>query len=678
MIIKLNFTTLRLPYKELCIGKIRGKISTHTFLHTMPINSEHTQVKDLNINRWTLFFNSPEIEKQFREAYFKKSIRGFRISFVVVTFLYAFFGFLDYYTSKAFFHEFSIVRLGIVTPVLVSVFLASFHSKFKNFWQTLVASSYLIGGIGIVYMLITNPVNIFYYGGLFLIFMAGYFFIKLHFIYAVTPGILIVLFYNIGTLFFKNVEIVQVEQLIITNTFFISANIIAIVALYNTKRMEREEFVHLHLLSEQQEKIKSINESLESNVKDRTHLLETRNKALNDEITRRKQIEKKLIQAKYDAEESDRLKSAFLANMSHEIRTPMNGIIGFLDLISDPELTKDKQEHYLDIIRQSGTRLLQTINDIVELSKIEAGELIVNTSKVNLGKTFTYISQFFSKNFKDKNLEFKIPDKLESFCINTDSNKLESILINLIKNSLKFTNQGYVEVGVEALENMLNFYVKDTGVGIPKNRQAAIFDRFVQADLSLTRGYEGSGLGLSICKAYVELLDGGIWVESEENNGTTFYFTINYSPVEITNLKTQKPTKMTDEVITKKQYRILVAEDDEVSYNLLYTILNNDQIEIIWAKNGVEAVDIFLKHANISLIIMDIKMPVMDGIKATNEIRKIDKKVPIVAQTAFALSGDKEIALEAGCNDYLSKPLKREDLTKVIEKYLPLKNKLLP
>lgn len=637
------------------------------------------RLKELNINRWTLFFNDPQIERNFKEEYFSKSLVGYRVSIVVVTFLYALLGFLDYYTANLFYKEFFIIRYVIITPALVIAFLSSFHPKFKYFWQELTTVCYVIGGSGIVYMMLRNPESFFYYGGIFLILMAGYFFIKLHFIWAVIPGVLIVVIYNISAFYFNILGQLNIEHLIITNTFFVSANIIAIVALYNNKLMERTEFYRRVLLSKQQNRIKSINENLEAKVQERTQLLEKRNKVLNDAIITRKDIEKKLLLAKRHAEESDRLKSAFLANMSHEIRTPMNGIIGFLDMISDPEITRDEQQQYLDVVQQSGTRLLQTINDIVEISQIEAGEVTKTISDVDLNKTFKYIFDFFAPNLEGKNIELELGSNITLNKIRTDSNKLESILMNLVNNALKFTNEGSIEIGVSKKGDKLRFYVKDTGKGIPKDRQKAIFDRFVQADLSLTRGHEGSGLGLAICKAYVELLGGKINVKSKLNKGTNFYFTIDYQPAE----KTSALPNLVDAIkenTSEKPMRAtaLVAEDDSVSYCFLETILKQEHIDVIWAKNGVEALELYQKHSNISLIIMDIKMPVMDGIEATLEIRKLDKKIPIIAQTAFALSGDKEKALKAGCNDYLSKPLKRRDLIASIENLLHLNTPLKP
>ena len=394
------------------------------------------------------------------------------------------------------------------------------------------------------------------------------------------------------------------------------------------------------------------------------------------DITQKKKYEKELIDAKDKAQESDRLKSAFLANMSHEIRTPMNGIIGFLDLLNEPGLSNSEQKHYLNIIKRSGDRLLQTINDIIELSKIEAGELPVLKTRVNINETLVYYKDFFQPEAQLKGIELKLVLNNKDVYSNTDLNKLESILSNLIKNALKFTDAGYIEIGFACAEKFMNFYVKDTGRGIPKNRVNAIFDRFVQADLNITRGYEGSGLGLSITKAFVEMLGGKIWVESELGKGTVFYFQLPFEGIEAGQIN-QNKLELAKETIPQsvhKKKNILIAEDDEVSYKLIETILNDKLINLIWAKNGKEAVLLFKENRDIDLIFMDIKMPVMDGIEATKEIRKMNKKVPIIAQTAFALSGDREKALAAKCNDYLSKPLKKQELIQLVNTYLKMES----
>ncbi len=629
-------------------------------------DKKNTIFEKLNINKLTLEFRDERIEKQYRYEYFKKSIFSFRLSFLIITVLYALFGILDMYASRQFIGVVFAIRYLIVVPTLVVVWLLSFLPFFNRFWQWLVALCYLIGGLGIAYMLLLNPGSSFYYGGLFLVFIAGYFFIKLHFKWAVIPGILIIIFYNITPYFNSSLLQEDLQSLFIINAFYISANIIAAVALYNGKLTERSEFhQHLQLLA-QQEKIKGINESLEETIKKRTELLETRNKILNEEIDYRKRVEDKLIEAKQQAEESDRLKSAFLTNLSHEIRTPMNGIIGFMDMINDPAISAEEQGHYIDIIKQCGNRLLQTINDIIEISRIEAGELSEIISEVNLDNTFKNLYEILLPEARAKNISLKFQENKENYVIRTDAYKLENILINLIRNAIKFTETGSVEIGYDIVIDKLRFYVKDTGKGIPQDRQKAIFDRFVQADMGLSRGYEGTGLGLSICKAYVEILGGKIWLESEVNKGSIFYFTINYNPVNLPVYKKESGSQNSK----PGKIKALVAEDDEISFDLIDTILQNEQIATIRAYNGHEAVEMFKSNSDISIIFMDIKMPVMDGLDATKEIRKYNNKIPIIAQTAFALSGDREKALDAGCNDYLSKPIKRQDLVRIIEEFI--------
>lgn len=391
------------------------------------------------------------------------------------------------------------------------------------------------------------------------------------------------------------------------------------------------------------------------------------------DITQKKIDEKELVLAKEKAEESDRLKSAFLANMSHEIRTPMNGILGFLDLLNDPSISKSQQSQYLSIVGRSGERLLQTINDIIELSKIEAEQSPVNKTPVNVTEMLHYLHQFFTPEVEAKNMELILDNLTVPIFVKTDQNKLESILINLIKNAIKFTNSGFIKVGLEKQESTLRFFVQDTGKGIPADKLDLIFERFVQADFEMSRGYEGTGLGLSITKAYVEALGGHIWVESEVEKGSCFYFEIECELVQMQQEKNLVgDMDMSENFEDRKEMLILVAEDDEVSFTLIDTMLSQPELDIklIRAENGVEAVELFKKIEQISLILMDIKMPVMDGLKATREIREIDTFVPIIAQTAFALPGDKEEALEVGCNEYITKPIKKADLLEMLKKYM--------
>ena len=233
-----------------------------------------------------------------------------------------------------------------------------------------------------------------------------------------------------------------------------------------------------------------------------------------------------LLEAKKRAEESDKLKSAFLANMSHEIRTPMNGILGFSELLKEPDLSGEEMKQYISIIQSSGQRMLDTLNSIIEISKIETGQIQINKTKINLFQELTEVFRFFNLEASNKGLQLILKEPEEQIKFETDRYKLQSVLSNLVKNAIKYTPSGSIEIGCEAQQDRVVLFVKDTGIGIAKDKQEVIFNRFEQADVSLTRGHEGSGLGLSICKAYVEMLQGEIWLESEPGKGSTFYFSL--------------------------------------------------------------------------------------------------------------------------------------------------------
>jgi signal transduction histidine kinase/CheY-like chemotaxis protein len=379
----------------------------------------------------------------------------------------------------------------------------------------------------------------------------------------------------------------------------------------------------------------------------------------------------RLKNAKEKAEESNRLKSAFLANMSHEIRTPMNGILGFAELLREPCLTSEEQEEYVKIIEKSGKRMLNIINDIIDISKIESGQMSLDIKKVNVNEQMETIYQFFLPEAENKGLELFCDKRLfdDTLCINTDYDKFYSILSNLIKNAIKYSNEGFVEFGCAKKGAYLEVFVKDTGIGIPKERQNAVFERFVQADISDKMARQGAGLGLSISKAYVEMLGGNIWLESEEGQGTTFYFSIPFKPETILdNIAGENAFEQEEEYLVRK-LKILIAEDDEVSQRLIEKGVNVFSREILKAWNGAEAVEICRNNPDIDLIMMDIQMPVMDGLEATKLIREFNEKVIIIAQTAYALSGDREIAMEVGSNDYISKPIMKIRLHELIRKH---------
>ena len=403
--------------------------------------------------------------------------------------------------------------------------------------------------------------------------------------------------------------------------------------------------------------------------------------AVKTDITEVKKINQELLQAKIHAEESDRLKSAFLANMSHEIRTPMNGILGFAELLKEPDLSGEQQKYFISIIEKSGARMLNIINDIVDISKIESGQMKLENRETNINEQLDYIYNFFMPEVEAKGISFSLKTALPVNEVNifTDSEKIYAILTNLVKNAIKYTNEGSIEFGYvvknetkapgKKTGSEIEFYVKDSGIGIPEDRRDAIFERFIQADILDKMARQGAGLGLAITKAYVEMLGGKIWVESELGKGSTFYFTIPFSPVtgKAHRQKFQNNQKSEDVQIRKR--KIMIVEDDQSSYELLSIEIGKYCSEILIAKTGNEAIEIFRNNPDIDLIFMDIQLPEISGYEVTWQIRQFNKEVIIIALTAFALSGDRNKALDAGCNDYMSKPLLKSELIKLIKKY---------
>jgi PAS domain S-box-containing protein len=393
------------------------------------------------------------------------------------------------------------------------------------------------------------------------------------------------------------------------------------------------------------------------------------------DVTKRKQAEEELILAKEHAEQSDKMKSAFLANMSHEIRTPINGILGFSELLKEPGLTGERQQEYIRIIEKSGARMLNIINEIVDISKIEANLMKVDITSVNINDKIEFIYDFFKPMVEEKGMQISFKNTLPAneAIIRTDNEKIYSIITNLVKNSIKYSEVGTIELGYFRKGEALEFYVKDTGIGIPEDRQSAIFERFIQADITNSMARQGAGLGLAIAKAYVEMLGGKIWVESEEGIGSTFCFTLPYDAVQVEKKKIKKNVLEKDvenhRDLKVSGLKILIAEDDEISEMIISIIIKKYGKEILKARNGKEAVDIIRNNSDIDLIMMDIQMPVMNGYEATRQIRTFNNKVVIIAQTAFALSSDREKSIVAGCNDHITKPINKNELLSLIEKY---------
>ncbi len=384
----------------------------------------------------------------------------------------------------------------------------------------------------------------------------------------------------------------------------------------------------------------------------------------------------KLMRAKVKAEESDLLKTSFLSNMSHEIRTPMNAILGFSNLLSHNEISDVEKEEFVNLIRINGKNLLTLVEDIIDISKIDSGQLQIKNSPVCLHDVLKDVYDSFWDDIKRRGLlnvklylNEGISDK--KTMILTDAFRLRQVLINLVGNGIKFTDRGFVEFGYELHnEDVLQFYVKDTGIGLPNGKEQEVFERFSKFSNDKQKMlYGGTGIGLSIARDVITLMGGKIWVESEEKVGSTFFFTIPYHKVSNVISKTEKEIPVNKYNWEGKTF--LVAEDEEDNFRYLEVALSISNASLIWARNGVEAVDIFNRIDNIDLVLMDIKMPEMDGYTATKEIKLKNKDVPVIAQTAYAMSEEKEKSKQAGCDDYIAKPINYTDLLKVIHKHVP-------
>ena len=397
---------------------------------------------------------------------------------------------------------------------------------------------------------------------------------------------------------------------------------------------------------------------------------------VKEDITDKKQMIEELKKAKEEAEKSDNLKSAFLANISHEIRTPMNGILGFSTLLQSSDLSIDQKKEYLDMIQQSGKRMLNLIDELIHISKIVSRQVEMHYREVSVNEMIDRVLLHHQSAAEKKGLSLDCYKDMadEDSVMTTDEAKLENVLNNLILNAIKFTHAGKITFGYKSQSNGLEFYVKDTGIGIDPSLKEEIFDHFRQADTTISRPYEGAGLGLSIARAYVDNMGGTMRVDSVPNKGSVFYFTIPFinekkktmeNPDNRELLKKEKPNNK-----KKMEKELLIVEDDEISVMYINETLKNQGIRLIHAGSGTDSVRMVRSNPNIELVLMDIKLPEMDGYEATREIKQIRPELPVIAQTAYALEGDKDKAMAAGCDDYITKPIQKEELMTLISRYL--------
>ena len=379
-------------------------------------------------------------------------------------------------------------------------------------------------------------------------------------------------------------------------------------------------------------------------------------------IEKQKKRENDLLIAKEHAQAQEKLKTNFIASVSHEIRTPMNSIIGFADLLKNTDDHTEKNE-YIDIIRSSGQHLLNIINDIIDVSKIESGILNIKIQRININELFEELVGIYKSDtrldLEKVKLIYQTALKNEDAFMITDGTRIRQILSNLLDNAVKFTSEGEIILGYEIIEDteketQIALFVKDTGIGIPRKEQELIFDRFHQ--VSEGDEIKGSGLGLAIVDSLVKKIGGKIHLKSKKGEGSVFKFTIPFIEVR-KELFDKKESNKASLKPNLKNRNILIAEDVPANYRLLSSILKGTFAKLTWAKNGQQAVETILNNENFDLVLMDLRMPIMDGYKATKHIKAINPKMPIIALTAFAIDGDMEKALNAGCDDYLSKPI---------------------
>ena len=399
--------------------------------------------------------------------------------------------------------------------------------------------------------------------------------------------------------------------------------------------------------------LESQNQILEERVKERTRELALTNRKLSFE--------------KDKAQESNRLKTAFLNNISHEIRTPLNGILGFSSLIIQPEIEQEEKEGFLQYLNNSSDRLLKTIIDITDMSLIISGGIVVNITEVDCLSLIQDLNDSFIKRCTDNNLELIVNHlaHIQNIEFKTDRELLFKSLSHIIDNSIKFTSKGSITLGCDLQDDQLLITISDTGAGIDKNAQERIWEIFMQENNSNNRLKEGNGLGLSIAAGMIKLLGGKISLESEKQLGTSVFISL---PVEqsFVNAKLEFTTKTDGLRILST---VLIAEDDDTNKLVLQIMLKNLAPHILLASTGKEAIEICRNNKNIDLILMDIRMPELNGYEATRQIREFNKDVLIIAQTAYGLTGDREKAIKTGCNDYIAKPIKNEELLALIRKY---------
>ncbi|TVQ11895.1 MAG: PAS domain-containing sensor histidine kinase [Bacteroidetes bacterium] len=714
----------------------------------------------------TLEFPDKKEEALFKRSFFNDSLPITRVAILLAAFLYAVFGVLDAIFVSDYLRTFLIIRIGIVVPFLLLFILLSFHKLFYRFWQLLLFLAFLVSGVGIALMIALSPQNWSYYGGLMMIFMVGYFFIRLRFIWASIGGWLNLIIFNVLMYSLADVD----QQIFLAyNFFYASANFIGMFGSYYFEISGRRNFYLSRQLDQKQRDLENINQNLESTVESRTrelkeneekyrlifersplgvfhfndkweitecndhfaniigrprHLLEGMHlKELSDrritnavekvlkgskasfegryktigkgkaspvrilfapikrniqtiggiglvedrsEFIEKQKLEKQIAVAK----ESVNFKQKFLANMSHEIRTPLTGIIGMIDILSQTRLNNEQMD-YLSTLKLTSENLREIINQILDYSKIEAGRLKIKTRGFNFYELINNAQKLYETLCPPGvSLNLYIDPQIPEY-IKADDHRVSQIINNILNNAIKFTRKGTIDL--LALPEkwladgalLLRIEVIDTGEGIHPEKINKLFKPFSQLEGTENQYFEGTGLGLSISKELTDLMGGDIGVISEQGKGSTFWF--NFKAEKVSREDARKSINFSALKQTGP-LNILYAEDKLINQKVVNLILTSLGHKVTIVKNGQEALDKY-EPGSFDLILMDIQMPVMDGITATRKLKaKHPDLPPVVGLSANAFEGDKEKYMSQGLDDYLTKPVKKEDFMLLLHK----------
>ncbi|GEM_PF-3582328 len=575
-----------------------------------------------------LYF-TPEIENEYQKYHNNQSLFSRRGGLILALIVFDFFLLSDYTLMPEKISDAIIVRLFIVTPILSFGLVFTYIKKYSQYieYVFIFVICAALGG-NLFLMCAYLPESSEYYVGLILILIYGVIFFRISFKNTLLLSVSLFVSYEILIASHYNLSS-DSGDLLRKSMFILASGFLSPFAAFFFEKMSRKIFM-------QRNKIERATES---------------------------------------AENANKAKSEFLANMSHEIRTPITAILGFTDLLSDGDLN-DRHRHYLNAIKNNSSLLLSLINDILDYSKIEAGKIGIEKIPFSLENLFDNIKInsgiLLKKKQSEVEMRIRLPSDYSKYIIG-DPTKILQIMNNLISNAVKFTDKGFIECGFSVRNEYLEFYVRDTGIGISEENQSFVFNSFEQADTSTTRKYGGTGLGLAISKNLVNLMGGEIRIHSVIGDGAAFYFTIPYRPV-----KEEQILKSDKAVRVKKKgalnHKILLVEDNEFNQILVGTILEGFGFSVEIAGDGQDAISKYKSDSSIGIILMDIQMPIMDGLEATMKIREIEqdggkKRIPIIALTAGVSESEKDEIIKAGLDDYVSKPIDRKHLLDILRRY---------